>query len=685
MQSNGPNTDSSKYARSVSRGAIGRSNKTPSPYSKAKNFNSSTLSPSLVSVLGYSSKKGLYQNNSHSTFNDKKVSMDFFITRPKQSPISSPKKRIPSPKKKKSPTTACTDTGLKMSPITPNHQNNTCTEGVMKIPLSPPSLRKCKFNTPNRRVKAAPCHSSDRFIPSRSNMRVDLCRASVLSAERKRQEFIEKTRAEHSNSSLSLDSATTSSGTNNDSMNQSNSSITTEILSPIQSEYQSRMRGALLSVPIDTTHGNDFIVSSHTSTSTSGNARTPNSPSPFNNRLLNGDSSRCSLAYASIPDLEEENVRPNRMLSFRGSTVNEGFSSLSPMDDMTQNDNIMNHNLPNVVTPDPFTHNQLRVLDRSINGCPLIGGHSQNDCMSIANKVTRRINAAPTRILDAPELVDDYYLNLISWGKENILAVALGQCVYLWNAASGEINHLLTLTGTDDFVTSVKWAEKAGHTNYLAVGTHDGPVQLWDTEALRKVRSLGGHAARVGSLDWNQHWLSSGGRDSIIIQHDVRSAQHITSTYGGHTQEVCGLAWSDDGTTLASGGNENYLCIWDAAMSMRSTNSGRSATRSNREPPRLTLTQHVAAVKALAWCPFHRGLLASGGGTADRTIKFWNSNSGAVLNSIDTGSQVCSLLWSKHQRELCSSHGFSENQLILWRYPNMTKIQEFKGHTARVS
>lgn len=101
--------------------------------------------------------------------------------------------------------------------------------------------------------------------------------------------------------------------------------------------------------------------------------------------------------------------------------------------------------------------------------------------------------------------------------------------------------------------------------------------------------------------------------------------------------------------------------------------------------PRLTLTQHKAAVKALAWCPFHRGLLASGGGTADRTIKFWNTNSGAVLNSIDTGSQVCSLLWSKHQREICSSHGFSENQLLLWKYPTMTKIQEFKGHTARVS
>lgn len=52
------------------------------------------------------------------------------------------------------------------------------------------------------------------------------------------------------------------------------------------------------------------------------------------------------------------------------------------------------------------------------------------------------------------------------------------------------------------------------------------------------------------------------------------------------------------------------------------------------------MTAHTAAVKALAWCPFQANLLASGGGTADRSIKFWNTHTGALLNSIDTGSQV---------------------------------------------
>ena len=38
----------------------------------------------------------------------------------------------------------------------------------------------------------------------------------------------------------------------------------------------------------------------------------------------------------------------------------------------------------------------------------------------------RKVNMTPERILDAPNLVDDYYLNLLEWGASNILAVALG-------------------------------------------------------------------------------------------------------------------------------------------------------------------------------------------------------------------------------------------------------------------
>lgn len=138
------------------------------------------------------------------------------------------------------------------------------------------------------------------------------------------------------------------------------------------------------------------------------------------------------------------------------------------------------------------------------------------------------------------------------------------------------------------------------------------------------------HIARVGSLAWNDHILTSGSRDTTIVNHDVRIRDPIVSKLEGHTQEVCGLKWSLSGQQLASGGNDNLLHIWDKA----------SCTGSGRPQFRHRLDGHLAAVKALAWCPFQANLLASGGGTADRCIRFWNTHTGALINSIDTHSQV---------------------------------------------
>lgn len=44
--------------------------------------------------------------------------------------------------------------------------------------------------------------------------------------------------------------------------------------------------------------------------------------------------------------------------------------------------------------------------------------------------------------------------------------------------------------------------------------------------------------------------------------------------------------------------------------------------------------------QALAWCPWQPNVLATGGGTADRHIRFWNCSMGSSLNSIDAKSQV---------------------------------------------
>jgi cell division cycle 20-like protein 1 (cofactor of APC complex) len=266
-------------------------------------------------------------------------------------------------------------------------------------------------------------------------------------------------------------------------------------------------------------------------------------------------------------------------------------------------------------------------------------------------------------VLEAPQIQDDFYLNLIDWGSQNVLAVGLGAAVYLWNAQTAQVSRLTEVT--DDTIASLSWTERGP---LLAVGTNGGSMAVWDAQTCQAVRTFKSHKSRVGTLCWNGSILTSGSRDRHIYHHDMRSPKQYVAKLVGHKQEVCGLRWSPDGQYLASGGNDNRLLVWTPHASV----------------PVQTYADHSAAVKAIAWSPHQRGLLASGGGTADRTIRFRNVLTGSNLHSVDTGSQVCNLAWSKNVNEIVSTHGYSQNQIVVWSYPTMTPLARLTGHLMRV-
>ncbi|RZR90572.1 hypothetical protein BHM03_00018487, partial [Ensete ventricosum] len=281
---------------------------------------------------------------------------------------------------------------------------------------------------------------------------------------------------------------------------------------------------------------------------------------------------------------------------------------------------------------------------------------------------TRRFRLLPEsadRILDGPELIDDYYLNLMDWGKSNILAVALGRSLYLWNAANAMVQLLLT-SDVDDHPTSVAWSVD-GKT--VAVGFTSSKVEIWDAVALQQVclHNASSSVASTMSGSWKRTrpesaaflgrgtaccrravvmhpsptmmvlyffflaWLLQSsiqemkGTNAIIYA--VRSFHHVSSKLKAHTGEVCGLKWSCGGDLLASGGNDNLVHVWESSKMGSSKYLHR-------------FTDHSAAIRALAWCPFQPKTLASGGGTADRCIKIWNAETGKCTNSINTGAQA---------------------------------------------
>ncbi|KAK3047332.1 substrate-specific activator of APC-dependent proteolysis [Extremus antarcticus] len=330
--------------------------------------------------------------------------------------------------------------------------------------------------------------------------------------------------------------------------------------------------------------------------------------------------------------------------------------------------------------------------------------HSSQTMLLSPRKTPRAVSKVPYKVLDAPDLQDDFYLNLVDWGPNDILAVGLDDSVYLWSRETGQVKLLCKLEG--DKVTSVGWIQRGFN---LAIGSNKGYLYIYDTNTERKVRTMTGHTNRISSLAWNAHVLSSGSRDRTILHRDVRTQQHYFRKLVGHKQEVCGLKWNSDSQQLASGGNDNKIFVWDQFEERWQHRWGEEEGG------------HKAAVKAIAWSPHQRGLLASGGGTADRCIKFWNTlsedepvgvnglpvnllpkqtNNGLglsstalavgdepsphLIRSFDTGSQVCNLLFSTQTSEIVSTHGYSQHAINIWKYPSMQQVVSLTGHTFRV-
>lgn len=96
---------------------------------------------------------------------------------------------------------------------------------------------------------------------------------------------------------------------------------------------------------------------------------------------------------------------------------------------------------PSASTSHDLSHAQLRRYTKapaSASGAPAGVAGSKMD----PKHRKRAIPTRPERVLDAPGMVDDYYLNLLAWSSNNLVGIGLGEGVYIWNAESGGVQQM---------------------------------------------------------------------------------------------------------------------------------------------------------------------------------------------------------------------------------------------------
>ncbi|KAL8679499.1 MAG: hypothetical protein Q9186_004222 [Xanthomendoza sp. 1 TL-2023] len=377
-----------------------------------------------------------------------------------------------------------------------------------------------------------------------------------------------------------------------------------------------------------------------------------------------------------------------------------------------------------------------------------------------AKKELKAVPTIPFRVLDAPQLRDDYYCSALSYcHTSRTLAVGLGSRVYLWSEAFGvRFPQLDGPTRRSSYVTSLSFSSTEGGQSILAIGRNSGQISLWGlldestrfesqqpsavaclsfkpvltsrmSTKLGKIVST--EELLVGDELGNVYYYAIEWVDNLNVEiHGWHGSMVLIAKISVHSQQICGLAWSPAGDCFATGANDNACCLF--VLKDILAPQGRPATQKTQrrpleplaadhgmpnvlssEPFRQRFTSlnsvlsspisdttevspvrlaervvsnpyilraipgqngvlsisegrqkhkwiHSAAIKAIAFCPWQPGLLATGGGSNDRAIHFYHTSSGACLATINVQAQVTSLIWSTSRHEIAATFGYAQ-------------------------
>jgi WD40 repeat protein len=131
----------------------------------------------------------------------------------------------------------------------------------------------------------------------------------------------------------------------------------------------------------------------------------------------------------------------------------------------------------------------------------------------------RKIDQSPKEALDAPNIMNNFYLDILAWGSKNVLAVALYDSIYLRDMKSKVVQELPGHSGSD----SVSCVSFNGETTYLAASYLDRRLKLYDVDQAKVAWTSTLQSSMISS-SWNGIVLTLGGQDGVVSLKKTKKA-----------------------------------------------------------------------------------------------------------------------------------------------------------------
>ena len=205
---------------------------------------------------------------------------------------------------------------------------------------------------------------------------------------------------------------------------------------------------------------------------------------------------------------------------------------------------------------------------------------------------------------------------------------------------------------------------------WLAAGSHDATIKLWDLGSQLEVGVLRGHTSWVNALLHlpERDWLASGSADNTVLLH-CPATRTIVGVVTGHAEPVHALALLPRERQLASGSADGTVKLFSipttaetsqrhaAVQTSVDTGEERWSAAAIRPCCSSTLSGHTDSVRAIVCIStFGSDLLVSG--SKDGTIRLWESTQATALAIVvpadSPKSVVFALSWVAASRSLAA-------------------------------
>ncbi len=200
---------------------------------------------------------------------------------------------------------------------------------------------------------------------------------------------------------------------------------------------------------------------------------------------------------------------------------------------------------------------------------------------------------------------------------------------------------------------------------WVATGSFDNTIKIWEMETGRELRSLTGHAGAIRALACSPDGklLISGGNDSTVRIWEVESGKEI-KTFSDQEGVIEAVAISPDGKTLASGGSESTIVVRDL--------EARKVL--------IKLSGHTGSVSALAFSP-DSDFVASG--SSDSTARIWNLAKGKLKRTFKGHIGKIETICFSNSGEVLATGG-RDKTIRLWTTASGKNLSILNGHTRSI-